>query len=356
MCGLVAVCLLLTAECLGQSRFTIPAAEFQNRSSLVKSFEVTLEAPLVGPAVLDGARAYLAEPTSITAITLTGERQWHVTTDVAWPIAVADSLVVAAGNHSIVLLRAEDGSPRWSVSLKAPIAVAPAFRNGMIFVGLTTGELVALRAGDGAVVWTHELAHPPVIPIVASDVAVFAASSSGAVVGVEIDTGRTRWVRRLPAAAASMAVVETGLLVIGGSDKCLYALRTTNGGNRWPRRRIGARPAGPAVGDTRNLYYVALDNILWALNRRTGDVRWRQLLPRRPLGGPVILGQTLAVSVVGPEFYLFAKNGAQLAAFSSDVAEARGVAVSQQADGTTSYVVTSARGQARGLTLKHLVR
>ena len=349
--GMAVLSFGVAAECLGQSTFTKPAAEFENSYRVAPAFDISVGGPPVGPAVLDESSAYIAASTRVIAVNFTsGDARWQVQTDVAWPLSVWNSLVLVAGSQSVTLLRADDGTRRWSTRVPQPIAVAPAFKDGMIFVGLTNGDLIALRAGDGSMVWTYHLSDVPSLSPVASQLAVFAASQDGAIACVEIDRGTLRWVRRLPASAASIAIVGA-TLVLGGNDKCLYAQKTASGANRWPKRQIGARPAGPAVGDAKNIYYVALDNIVWALNRRNGNVRWRQLLPYRPLGGPQLLGANLGVAVVGPEFYLFTpSDGEQVAAFAVDVAEARTVSAAQQMT-VTAFAVTSSHGRTKAFAV-----
>ena len=51
----------------------------------------------------------------------------------------------------------------------------------------------------------------------------------------------------------------------------------------------------------KRVYYVALDNILWALDRNNGGEKWRQPLPMRPSGGPLVVGDVVVVAGVAAE-------------------------------------------------------
>jgi outer membrane protein assembly factor BamB len=319
--------LLITVTCGGadaQSRFCQVAAAFANQTRPEVIFDFQGATAIVGAVGLDDSNLYIAEQSQVSAFNLRdGRALWNAKVVVRWPLVVADGLVLVASDRALRLLRAEDGSPRWSAELSAKIAAPPAFKDGMIFVGLETGELAALRAADGAVVWKRNLGAHVLLPPTSSRLAVLVALSDRSIVSLEIDTGRVAWVRPLPAMAGSLSVVD-GAVVVGTGDKDLYCLKSDSGRNRW-RRRIGAVAAGAAWADKKNVYYVARDNVLWTLSRRSGDVRWRQLLPFRPLSGPVVLGDNVAVAVVGPELYLFSRQtGEQVAAVATKSARVPG--------------------------------
>jgi PQQ-like domain len=55
-----------------------------------------------------------------------------------------------------------------------------------------------------------------------------------------------------------------------------------------------------AVDDTR-IYVMAYDHILRALDRRSGNLRWRRALPHRPAGSPVVVGGTVLVPSLSTE-------------------------------------------------------
>jgi hypothetical protein len=93
---------------------------------------------------------------------------------------------------------------------------------------------------------------------------------------------------------------------VGAADKNFYVLDAVRGEFKWARR-VGAAPRGRAAIDDDNVYFVALDNVLWALDRGHGGVEWRQGLKYRPAEGPSIIrggivvpGAVPTLSVFGP--------------------------------------------------------
>jgi hypothetical protein len=70
---------------------------------------------------------------------------------------------------------------------------------------------------------------------------------------------------------------------------------------------------GRPVVDNRLVYFVSFDNVLRALDKNTGNQRWKRALPIRPTRGLVVMGETLIASGVSPSATVFAmKDGAPL--------------------------------------------
>ena len=62
---------------------------------------------------------------------------------------------------------------------------------------------------------------------------------------------------------------------------------------RW---KTGADVIGTPAIDAKRVYFVSLDNVLRALDRNSGSVRWQKSLPMRPASGPLLTGWTLIVT------------------------------------------------------------
>jgi hypothetical protein len=62
---------------------------------------------------------------------------------------------------------------------------------------------------------------------------------------------------------------------------------------RW---RTGGDVIGAPVADERHVFFVALDNLLRAMDRKTGAQVWMRPLPVRPVAGVVLAGSTLVVA------------------------------------------------------------
>jgi hypothetical protein len=72
------------------------------------------------------------------------------------------------------------------------------------------------------------------------------------------------------------------------------------------------------VLDDQHVYFVALDNVLRALHRWNGSQRWKQGLPVRPSGSPLLAGSILYVAGVAAELHAYrADTGAPAGRFAA---------------------------------------
>ena len=193
------------------------------------------------------------------------------------------------------------GATRWSVPVTGGFSAPPLADSGWVIAAATGGDVLTLRASDGRVLWTKALgASVRARPAIAADAAYFSLDN-GHVVSLELLTGNPRWDRAHPGKPGDLLVLDDRLFV-GGEDKWFYCLNTKNGDQRW-RKRVGGKPAGVPAIDEKRVYYVALDNILWVLDRGNGVMKWKQALPVRPSGGPIVMGGVVVVSGVAFEIY-----------------------------------------------------
>ena len=187
-------------------------------------------------------------------------------------------------------LHASDGSNAWERPLPDKLAVQPVWDNGWLVVALFSGEVRALRATDGEVIWNRDLkSRAHAVPALAADrvyvattdgrrrVRVEAANRSGSVVSAAHPT-RSR---------AAAICRSTGQLVL-----LRDGLRRQD---NW-RWRTGGDVIGKPVADERYVYFVALDNVLRAMNLVSGGQQWMRPLPIRPAWGAVKAGSTIVVA------------------------------------------------------------
>ena len=148
----------------------------------------------------------------------------------------------------------------------------------------TAGDVLVIRAADGKVLWTKSLGvGRGSAPFIAGD-GVYLSLSDNRIVALALESGEPRWERTLPGKPGELLVLDDRLFV-GADDKCFYCLNTKHGKNRW-RWRTGGKPVGAAAIDEKHVYYIGLDNILWALDRNGGTLKWKAQMPGAPVGRP----------------------------------------------------------------------
>jgi outer membrane protein assembly factor BamB len=240
-----------------------------------------------------------------------GTIRWAADLVSTQPAAVSNGLVVVAGDELLTGLDAKTGVARWKVPVTGGFSAPPLADSGWVIAAATGGDVLTLRGTDGRVLWTKALgASVRARPAIAADAAYFSLDNSH-VVSVELLTGKPRWDRALPGRPGDLLVLDDRLFV-GGEDKWFYCLNTKNGDQRW-RKRVGGKPAGVPAIDEKRVYYVALDNMLWVLDRGNGVLKWKQALPVRPSGGPIVMGGVVVVSGVAFEIYGYRVDDGEVA-------------------------------------------
>ena len=281
------------------------AAAGPAEASLQPTLEVALDAQPAAPAAFDPTSAYLPlKGGHLVAIDLvSGKVRWTSEVGTTWAPSVSAGLVVVAGDDLFTALDATTGRPKWRVPMTGGFSAPPIVEGGWVVGAPASGDVVAIRATDGQILWTRTVGAPVRVRPALTATGVYVSLDDGRVVALDLMTGAPRWERRLGGKPADLLVLDDRLFV-GADDKYFYSLKTSDGSQRW-RRRIGGRPAGPAAVDARRVYYVALDNILWALDINNGGLKWHQPLPVRPSGGPLVVGDVVIVAGVAAEVHAY---------------------------------------------------
>jgi outer membrane protein assembly factor BamB len=182
---------------------------------------------------------------------------------------------------------------KWSASLAAPPAFAPAFDNDQIYVSLRTNQLVALLIKDGSAVWSVEC--PMTVAPAAGDHLVYTAAEDLAEARSATD-GRAQWRRPLPGRIASPYGLhwDTGWLFASTETGAFVALRAGDGAVIW-QRDLGSPLSAPPAPTGDRLYLGLKDGRILALSLQTGDEIWTQKITESaagilPVGDRVFVG------------------------------------------------------------------
>jgi outer membrane protein assembly factor BamB len=266
---------------------------------------LTLSGPLAAPPLFSGSRAYIPlEFDRLGAFDLeTGEEQWVLPARTLSQPTAGDGLVFIAEPGGIAAFRESDGIQIWRRPFFEQLATPLVWDGGWLIAATTTGTFLALRAIDGYVVWRRDLDSAVSAPPVLAGDRVYAPAANGRVLALRIETGELVWERRLGGTPNEILALGDRLYV-GSQDNFLYCLTARNGEIDW-RWRTGGDVIGTPVGDQRRIYFVSLDNILRALDRRSGAQRWKRPLSLRPVSGPLLAGSTIIVSGVAPPLRAF---------------------------------------------------
>jgi outer membrane protein assembly factor BamB len=251
---------------------------------------------LTSPAAFDGTRAYFPiEGDRIAAYDLvSGSLQWIAAgKPVSQPAAGGDMLFLVEPD-ALTALRAADGSIAWQLPFAEKLVARPVFDNGWLVAATADGSILAFRASDGTLIWRRAIGSPVHAPPALAADRVYVPTADHRLIALQVTTGDSVWERRLGGAPNEILALEDRLYV-GSTDNFFYCLMTVDGRVDW-RWRTGGDVIGSPVADAKRVYFVALDNVVRALDRISGGQRWLKALPMRPSWGPALATATLVVA------------------------------------------------------------
>ena len=256
---------------------------------------VAFNTPAVAAAGFDQEAAYVPlEGGTLIAIDLErGRVRWQVPLATSVPPATGDGMVFAAAGGEVIALDQRSGAVLWRSTVPSPLAGPVYWDGGWILGSTNAGDLVALRALDGQVLWRHPFGAQLAVRPSTSGERLYVALDDGRLAALTLDTGEPIWTLALDQEVTGMLALEEQLLV-GTRANRLHSISADRGRIRW-WQRAGADVMGAPAADDAFIYFVAFDNVLRALNRSNGNMRWTRNLPSRPSGGPQRAGDVVLV-------------------------------------------------------------
>jgi len=262
---------------------------------------LALNSQMPAPPAFDGAIGYFQiDHDRVVAYELgPGTRKWIIDAHPEADPAAGGGLLFMVESGALTARQSADGAIVWQVPLPAELTVPPVWDNGWLIAATKNREVAALRSADGTTVWRQTIggdAHAR--PAIAAD-RIYVPTDDGHVVALQMDDGKVIWDRRISAAANDILALDERLYV-GSNDNNLYCILTKDGSVDW-KWPTGGDVIGLPASDEHNVYFVSLDNILRALDLKSGAQRWKTTLPLRPTRGPLRVLDALIVTGIAPK-------------------------------------------------------
>jgi outer membrane protein assembly factor BamB len=270
-------------------------------AALDPRWTLAFEVAPAAPAGFDANAAYVPlKSGELVCVDLErGEIRWKVALVTAHTPAAGDGLVFAADDGVVVAFEDRTGKTSWRTPIEGPLAAPVFFDAGFLLVAKSDGEVIGLRAQDGMILWRHTLNAAPVVAPAASGDRLFVGLKGGQVAALDRDTGQPLWTVGVSEDATGLLALENQL-VVGTRANRMLSLDLQRGRTRWDWR-VGADVTGAAVADDRRIYFAARDNMLRALDRGNGNLRWKRSLPSRTAGGPLRTGDVVIMPTVAAD-------------------------------------------------------
>ncbi len=243
------------------------------------------------------------------------------------PTVVGDTLYAISQDNQIYSLKTADGATNWTNAAALEIAgvfgsASPAFAQGTVVAGFSSGELNAYRYENGRAVWQDALQRTTISTSVSSlsDIdadpvieggQVYALGQGGRMVALQLTSGQRQW--ELNIAGISTPWVAGDWLFVVTDDAKLLSIQRTTGKVRWinqlprfekPKARTGLISySGPVLAGGR-LILAASNGTLMNLDPQTGNFQ-----SQSSVGSPVSLSPVVA----GNMLYILTDDGRLIA-------------------------------------------
>ncbi len=275
----------------GGSKLLAPPPVFPLKSAWSTPLGATIEGELASDgrlvfASLRGGGVRAVEPA-------TGHVVWEGQHALGRLAAAEGALLLAAADGALLRIEPDSGVVRWRTATKVTGALTPALAGQRVFAAGKGAAALDLVSGE--LLWQAEDGDASAPPLVAGKTLLI-GEADGTLRARDVDSGRTLWTFATGARLAAAPAVDANRRVfLGTTARGFVAVSLDKGRQLW-RWRLGADVQTPPAVLGGNVVFGTHESVLYALNRRNGNLAWRQTLPSRPRSGPLLLDSAILVA------------------------------------------------------------
>lgn len=218
------------------------------------------------------------------------------------------------GRAGVYALDVATGQRRWfyptACSIKHSVSVA----GGIVYAGTVQGDVLAVNANSGKLEWSYSLGDSMELwmfasPLVVGDVVY--AGTAKRFVAIDAATGNPLWsddnLAGVWLAYHSSPVAGNGLIYVGlTAPNGLFALDSRTGKVRWQQKNLSSLHSTPSLdGDT--LYTVC--GGLAAVSAKSGRQKWKTVIGGEIASTPTLAGDRLLVGTADGKLLAFDAAG-----------------------------------------------
>ncbi|MGB6977097.1 MAG: outer membrane protein assembly factor BamB [Gammaproteobacteria bacterium] len=284
------------------------------------------------------------------------------------PVYVDGNLFITTPDGTVAAIAAATGKILWRNSLKQTITTGAGVGSGLVVVSTTQAQLFALNEKTGLVIWKANLSNIALaIPVVTQD-QVLVKTQDDHLYAFDAQSGKISWsyqqsVPDLVLRAGGSPQVDGNWVVAGFANGKFVVLDRRNGQVLWQdqlgsafgisdienmedvdgtplikegivyvsayqgqliamnlatKQILWQQPLSSdasLIADDQQIYAADTDGNLWAFDRDTGTVKWKQsALAGRQLTAPVLFGQQLVIGDAQGNLYWLGVDDARLLA------------------------------------------
>ncbi len=271
---------------------------------------------------------------------------------ISGPTVKEGYVVIATDAANLFVLKQTDGHELWHAKLSSDALSKSAIAQGKVLAKTIDGNLYAFNALTGEKLWLAGHEAPNLIlkasssPVIL-DHLILVGFSDGRLNAIDIHSGRDVWQRSIAYASGSSDVerlvdidadpiVRNGVAYLATYQGYVGALALDNGQFIW--NKPASTYKNMAI-DANTLYMTDSADVVWAFDRQTGQVKWKQVsLKARGLTEPALFNNQLVVGDKTGYLHLIATQTGELIAREQLSAP---IDISPAVSGRNIYVMTS---------------
>jgi outer membrane protein assembly factor BamB len=274
-------------------------------------------------AALDGNHIFVGDANGIVrSLRMSdGEEVWskEIGAEVyAGPTVQGDSLFVTCEAGALSCLNTANGEERWQFRIDAPLRCTPTIVAGHILLAGCDSKLHRIAVSDGTEVDTLPIDAPTGATAAARENRAYFGTEGGSFYAIEIPLGGDKqpaeiWTYRDPERnqpIRSAAAVGERLVVYGAQSKAVYALDRATGQLKWKLTTRSRVDSSPVIAGERVV--AATDRgVLYVLDRTTGEVRWQFDAGGGFTASPIIVENRIVIGNTDGALYCFGASSSE---------------------------------------------
>ena len=261
-----------------------------------------------------------------------------------------------------------DNPPRllWQLETRGCALSEPTIHGNLVFIGSCTGKFYAVEKNSGKEKWTYDT-HADgasgefrTAPIVHNAI-VFAATEGkcpdgeGYLYAFDQNTGKIHW--KLPAAVTSSNFILLGNTVVFGTRKGGLSVDLESGQRKWgfevPTTPPNCKAQTSIATDGTNVYLLAADGVIYALEGTSGRQLWKQPPPSTVTTQLLVYKDVLYFGVSGEVESLSIADGQSLGRLKVPATPVGAFAWHHRGETDFAYSYGTLNSQAKGSLLAY---
>ena len=278
-----------------------------------------LDVPIEGGMTIHNSTLYVpmlsAKKTVLSYDMVKGKTKWKIkgAPVESGLLVYNDKLIIIDTDAIVRSVNSVDGSIVWETELgfRTGVVASPILIGKILVVADELGKVHGLDSETGEVLWTNELSAPVYTTMTSDGTQVFVPTTRGRLYSLDGKSGVEKWSYALPDTtvrfSASGYDQEIGQVVVGGTDGILRSFDSSRGDIRWSTPLEGAIMIAPLFTES-TLYIGTLRRLLYALDKKTGQVLWEENVKGRVKsamaaqnGKIIVMAETQQIIMFVPE-------------------------------------------------------